>query len=82
MSSTMYALTCMHVDGQLFLPLLAQNLMKQSNTCNVQTPWAYMHLLVSSIPITYQVYCIDLSLKVRSGVNPEEGTVAWNKMNN
>jgi len=82
MSSTMDTLTCMHVDGQLFLPLLAQNLMKQAKTCKAKLPWAYLHLVVSSIPITYQVFCIDLALEVRCGVKSRRSTVAWNKMNN
>jgi hypothetical protein len=68
----MDTLTCMHVDGQLFLPLLAQNLMKQAKTCEAKLPWAYLHLVVSAIPITYQVYCIVLALEVRCGVNLEE----------
>jgi hypothetical protein len=72
MCTTMDALTCMHVDGQLFLLLLAQNLMKQAKTCKTELPWTYLHLVASAIPINYQVYCIDLALEVRCGVNLEE----------
>ena len=72
MSSTMDTLTCMHVDGQLFLPLLAQKSMKQAKTCEDKLPWAFLHSFVSAITITYHVYCIVLALEVRCGVKNSE----------